>query len=299
MGFHRLKGLETDTRIIEILPSSLKARNFPIYGASSQPLERSKKLSEKVDFITEENKKLRSQLSSIQNEFNEQKKAASLLLEKLKNLQKGSSQDALMVVIDNVEELLSNHEKVRGDILEIKSNNDHLNDEIQLLHSSVEDLKLQVNSLTEHNNTIMKENTQIRQEIGENKKKHLKEISEVTEKLENEHKVVIQVREEKSRIEDDILEIREKLIATKAGLYRLLDKGEVPIDDTDISTISQQCQSLALRVQEDYLIEKKPIIQNIEDYLKEVADAAKRFVESIDDDQPETTLPLKLLYRVK
>lgn len=92
MGFHRLKGLEKDTRIIEILPSSLKTRNFPMYGASSQPQEHSKKLSEKIEAISQENNQLRSKLSSIQNEFNEQKKLASILLEKLKNLQKNASQ---------------------------------------------------------------------------------------------------------------------------------------------------------------------------------------------------------------
>lgn len=206
-----------------------------------------------------------------------------------------------MVVIDNVEELINNHDKIKDEVLEIKTNNENLTSKIVLLQSNIEELRIQINSLTEHNQTIMKENITIREELGETKKKFTGDISELKEKLESEHKLTLQAREEKSKIEDDITEIKEKLILTKEALYKLLDKGEAspsPLEEANIAVIAQQCQNLANSIHEDYVIEKKPFIQNIEDYLKEVADAAKRFVNSIEDEQDDSGLVFKLLYRV-
>lgn len=299
MGFHRLKGLDTDTRIIEVLPASLKARNFPMYGASVQSQEKSKKLSERTEEINKESAELSTKLKSIQTDFDEQKKSAKTLQEKLRSLQKNYNEDTLLLVISDVEELISGHERTKEELLKVKKDNDTLNEELKNLAGGVADLKTQVNQLTEHNVQIMTENTAIKEEVVEIKQKSSQEIAQITHKLDQQHQVTQKVREEKSRLEDDVLELKEKLVSTKVALNKLLDRSDsfVP-DSVNPGQVAVQCQDMAASLQTDYILEKKPIVKSIEDYLREVADAGKKFVSSLEDDQADASITMKYLHRV-
>lgn len=82
MGEHRLKGLETDTALYELLPASLNERKFPLYGSASNNPE-SKKMDEELKKIRQENEQLQAKLAGIQSELKQLESSAGSILVKL------------------------------------------------------------------------------------------------------------------------------------------------------------------------------------------------------------------------
>merc|ERR1712137_486607 len=67
MGQHRLKGLQTDTQLFQILPKSLAGRIFPEYGVKPE-LEVEQSLQSEMELLVKENTALKTKLSTTEQE---------------------------------------------------------------------------------------------------------------------------------------------------------------------------------------------------------------------------------------
>lgn len=89
LGMHKLKGLDTDTSVRQLLPASLKERTFPPNNPKKQE-ETEKKpennIRQSVSVIQEENNALLLKLEALQTQFEDLKTSAGALVDKVKVL---------------------------------------------------------------------------------------------------------------------------------------------------------------------------------------------------------------------
>lgn len=88
MGSHRLKGLQTDTQLYQILPSSLTKRIFPKYGEKSEIEESPQSnLQCEMDKLAKENEELKEKMEIMEGEVKEAMQKAEALSQWLEDMQ--------------------------------------------------------------------------------------------------------------------------------------------------------------------------------------------------------------------
>ena len=69
LGSHRLKGLNRDTQLLQLMPRELEERVFPEIGKAKESEEKNKSLQRQLEELNEKNSKLVGQLEAIGLQF--------------------------------------------------------------------------------------------------------------------------------------------------------------------------------------------------------------------------------------
>ena len=121
MGQHRLKGLQTDTQLYQILPNCLTGRKFPEYGVTEQVEDKPDitSLEAEMEQLSKENEQLKEKMSSLEAEAQEAIERAATLSKWLEEIQKDlppSLGKELLSATKNIGILMKSHSNISNAI---------------------------------------------------------------------------------------------------------------------------------------------------------------------------------------
>lgn len=254
MGSHRLKGLETDTDLLSIIPMDLSARKFPEYG--TKPEEGSKKLSEQVELLRQEKEHLTNKISEADKSVNDLKGKSEHLMQRLADLLSGKAQlgsEMIKNLFKDSQGLVDGQNKVSRTLLDISKGREQLEDKVN------EVLKKAGEPNEEQTRQILKLQIQLKQSLAREEdcqnqiletekihSKQLQEYDEQTKKLETDIKAgAIKL--------STLLEVMSKI---KSGLFVLQDpEDKNPVVPTN--SIELDCLAILERLKSNYAIKMK------------------------------------------
>ena len=130
LGFHKLKGLQTDTQLYQLLPVSLNKRKFPLYieeknepsNTSSNPEE----ISLEIEALVQENQNLKKKIVEMETTVREAMAKAELLrntLEEMHKVMPESFTKQFIIANKNLKNIMESNTVFNSEIEEAKKRN--------------------------------------------------------------------------------------------------------------------------------------------------------------------------------
>ena len=156
MGQHRLKGLQSDTQLYQILPNVLTARKFPEYGAKAEEevTEEKQSLEVEMEQLAKENEELKEKMNTLEAEAQEAVKKAEELKKWLEDLQKDlppSLGKELLSATKNINRLMKGQLIIQAAIDKARSSSEQTSQELQETKENLENANTKIKELIDLN----------------------------------------------------------------------------------------------------------------------------------------------------
>jgi len=152
MGTHRLKGLQSDTHLYQILPSALVLRTFPSYGAKPDEPEETapKSLETEIDQLVKENDELRTKIEQLETDAQEAIDKAQELSKQLDEIAADlppSLAKDFMNATNKIKELMRSQALVSASLTDARNQTGENTAELKELHKQLDESRNRIDAL--------------------------------------------------------------------------------------------------------------------------------------------------------